>query len=375
MARKTHCICSISNLLHNLNTIKSAITSNSLTKGSKVRIIAMVKANAYGHGIVNIAKILDNADIDAFGVASINEALLLRNDHNIKKPIILIEGVFEPDEYIIASNNNFYIVFHNQQQIDWFYQQKCLPKKIFAWIKIDTGMRRLGFSEDEAIEVVKCLSKHSHVQKPITIMSHFACANRPSDEMNIIQKEKFHDFIKDFPDCEKSFCNSAAIFAFKEEHYQWVRPGLALYGYSPFSDPFEVPLNLLPVMSFKTELIEVRDIRKGDRVGYDPQFVCENEGGMKVGIAAVGYGDGYPVSIKKGEAVVLINQKRCPIIGGVMMDMIAIDLSNCPDATVGTTVTLWGEELPIKDLVTSSHCSIYSLLTNIHDTRIEMIWE
>jgi len=332
----------------------------------------MVKANAYGHGLVRIAKILQKNGVGAFGVASIDEAMTLKTG-GINKPIFLMEGIFAKKELLDASKHEFNVIFHNKQQIKWLKEQKKLPKKIHAWLKIDTGMGRLGFSNKKRDWALKQLSSDEKIEQPVNIMSHFACSNKPTDEINIQQIEDFNNFIKDKPG-KKSICNSSAIFNFPDMHYDYVRPGLALYGYLPPSSSEKNSIKLKPVMTFKTKLTEIHDVKPNGLFGYCPS-INKTKNVKRIGIIAVGYGDGYPFALRKNrKTYVCINGTFCPVLGEVMMDTTTVDITNCPNAKVGMDVILWGDEWPIEKLVATSYSSVYSLLTDIHDSRVGFKW-
>jgi alanine racemase len=359
MARKTLCTLLTDNLLHNLAVIK--------IKAPKAKIMAMVKANAYGHGIRSVSQRLEG-HVDALGVASIDEAMALRQA-SVKTPITLIEGVFTPEELKLAAVQGFSVVFHSEHQIRWLQEAK-LPAPLRAWIKIDTGMGRLGFSPETETKALQILSEHPSVIQPVGIMSHFACADEPENPMNAKQIATFRAF-KPAHTGERSFCNSAAIFAFPEVQYDWVRPGLALYGASPLMGCTAESLKLKPVMTFRTELIAIQNFKRGDKVGYGASYTCPED--MPVGIASVGYGDGFPRIVKPG-AVVLINGARCPFVGRVAMDMAAVDLRPYAKAAVGDKVTLWGDGLPIEDLAAFTDRVSYDLLTGIQN-RVRFEWK
>jgi len=359
MARRTSCTLLTDNLLHNLAVIKQ--------EAPKSKIMAMVKANAYGHGIRSVALRLGDA-VDALGVACIDEALALRQA-GVKTPITLVEGVFEPGELRIAADQGFAVVFHSKHQIKWLEDAK-VSSKIQAWLKINTGMGRLGFAPSEAEEAMRILSSHSNVLQPIGIMSHFACADEPGHSMNAKQVAAFKAFTNKH-DGPRSFCNSAALFAFPDMHYDWVRPGLALYGASPFTGRTAESMGLKPVMTFKTELIAIQRFKHGEAVGYGASYVCPED--MVVGIASVGYGDGYPRLVHNNTQV-LVNGVRYPLVGRVAMDMAAIDLRACASAAIGDKVTLWGDGLPVEELEAHSGRSAYDLLSNIQN-RVRFEWK
>ncbi len=358
MGRETLCTLSTANLLHNLSVIKA--------KAPQAKIMAMVKANAYGHGIRSVGQRLEG-HVDAMGVASIDEAMTLRQA-GVKTPITLIEGVFSPDEMRLASEQEFAIVFHSDHQLQWLAQAQ-VPTKIHAWLKLNTGMGRLGFSKEAAALAFQALSENPFIHQPIGVLSHFACADEPAHGLNQKQIAAFCSFVQG-RDVVKSFCNSAAILAFPDRHYDWVRPGLALYGSSPLAGATAASLGLKPVMTFQTELIAIQKFKRGDNVGYGAGFACPED--MPVGIAAVGYGDGYPRGARAGPPV-LINGVRCPIIGRVSMDMCAVDLRPCADAAEGDKVTLWGEGLPVEELADFCDHVAYDLLTGVQN-RVKFVW-
>ncbi len=357
---------STKNLLHNLQIIKQ-IAPNS-------KIIAMVKANAYGHGLRSTSLRLQH-HLDFLGVAAIDEALQLRKV-GVEIPIVLMEGVFEPEEISIAAIDNFPIVFHNKQQIDWLHSvDASILKPINAWIKIDTGMGRLGFSLLEAVDIYGDLSTNGKIAKPIGIMSHLACADDFSHKLNIQQINNFNNFLKKPEIIQhknlKSLYNSAGIFNFSYEHYDVVRPGLALYGVSPIVNKSAQELNLKPVMTLQTKIIAIKKLPKNSTVGYGARFTCPLD--LNIAVIAMGYGDGYPRTAIDGMPV-LINGQRCPIIGRVSMDMSVVDLKNCPDAKIGDPVVLWGNNLPIEEVAKFTQNSVYDLLTSMQN-RVKFCWD
>ena len=358
MARHTFCTLSTANLLHNLAVIRQAAPD--------AKIMTMVKANAYGHGLRSVAQRLDG-QVDSFGVASIDEALALRQA-GIKSAITLIEGVFTQDELALAAQQGFHVVFHNERQIEWL-EESSLPQKLTAWIKIYTGMGRLGFTPDLAMEALKTLTASANINQPLGIMSHFACADEPAHALNTEQISAFEAFAKDHTG-PKSLCNSAGIFSFKNAHHDWVRPGISLYGASPYADKIAGSLNLKPVMTFGTRLIAVQHFKKGATIGYGARYTCPED--MPIGIMAAGYGDGYPRTAQDGTPV-LVEGVRCKLAGRVSMDMAAIDLRACPQADVGSPVTLWGDGLPVEELTATTHHIVYDLLTGIQN-RVRFEW-
>jgi alanine racemase len=358
MSRGAIAILSTDNLLHNLSVLKKA------SNGRK--IIAMVKANAYGHGLRSVASRLSN-HVYSLGVASIDEALALRKT-GIHTPITLIEGVFEPDELLVASAQRFHVVFHNETQVSWL-ETSSLPLPIRGWIKIDSGMGRLGFSLDQAKGIYAQLAQNQQIVQPIGIMSHFGCADDLEHPLNQSQISAFSKFSQGLPGL-KSFSNSPALFNFPSSHYDVVRPGIALYGISPLKEKSAEELNLRPVMTLQTRLIAIRSLSKGSSIGYGSSFTCPED--MNVGVVAMGYGDGYPRTARNGTPV-LVNHVRCQLVGRVSMDMATIDLRPCVQARVGDPVILWGDKLPIEEVASHTAHVPYDLVTGVQQ-RVKFHW-
>jgi alanine racemase len=359
MSRLAIAILSTENLLHNLEVIKH--------HSPGAQIIGMIKANGYGHGLRSVAMRLEKK-IYSLGVASIDEALALRNV-GVKIPITLMSGPFEPDDLLIASCQNFHCILHDQSQIEWLSSSQ-LPVKLNIWLKIDTGMGRLGFSPEHAKEVYNLLSNNSQINQPIGIMSHLACADDKENPLNLQQIKIFEDFVKTLPSL-KSLYNSAGIFNFaNSKTYDVVRPGLALYGISPLKDKTSKDLGLKPVMTLQTRLISVKFAPKNSYIGYGGRFKCDED--MKIGVIAMGYGDGYPRTARDG-APVLVNGIRCRIVGRISMDMITIDLTNCIDAKIGDHVILWGQELPLEEVATYTDNIPYDIICAVQQ-RVKFHW-
>lgn len=358
MSRTAIVTLSAENLLRNLSIIKQQAPNS--------KIIAMVKANAYGHGLRSVALRIAN-HVDMLGVASIDEAVALRKV-GVKTAIMLAEGVFEPSELIVAAEEAFHVVFHNEEQLKWL-GATSINKPVYSWLKVDSGMGRLGFNLDEACHYYQQLVQSSKTAKPVRLMSHFACADEYAHPLNQLQLDRFAK-LSGRLNAESSFANSAAIFHFPESHYHYVRPGLALYG-AFYSDAKGCarPLGLKPVMTVKSSIIAVRHMQKGSPLGYGARFICPED--MLVGIVAFGYGDGYPRSARDGTPI-LVNNTRCQLIGRVSMDMLAVDLRPCPDAIIGDPVILWGESLPVEEVASYTAHIAYDLLTCVqHRVRYE----
>lgn len=359
MSRAAIAILSTENMVHNLGVLRS--------KAASAKVIALVKANAYGHGLRSTSMRLEKAGVESLGVASIDEAIALR-DVGVKIPITLMEGVFEPDELLIASCRQFDVVVHTLEQVSWI-MKSSLPSPIRIWLKVDTGMGRLGFGLESGIRAQEELNFCPSVARPVGLMSHFACADEPHNPQNRHQMEQMNLILRHFPG-PKSFVNSAALINFPEMAGDVVRPGLALYGVSPVANVVARDLGLRPVMTLQTRLIAVRHMRKGDSLGYGSRYLCPED--MCVGIIAMGYGDGYPRSARDGTPV-LVGGRRCFLAGRVSMDMASIDLRPCPDAKVGDGVILWGEGLPIEEVASHTAQCPYDLLCAIQ-SRVKFHW-
>ena len=358
MTRAAIAILSTSNLLNNIAKIRD------FSGGAK--IISMVKANAYGHGIRSVGQRLDGT-VDILGVASLDEALILRGA-GVKAEILITQGPYNFDELMESAKNNFQIVVHNHEQLKWLHSH--LPNPMNIWLKINTGMGRLGFNLLEAEIVYNKLMEHKNCQKPLKIMSHFACADNVSHQLNAQQVLNFQNFIKG-KEAELSMCNSAAIINFPDFRYNYIRPGIFTYGVSPIAGKIASSFGLKPVMTVKSDLISVQNFSKGTNVGYGALYQCEEN--MPVGIVAFGYGDGYPMTAQNG-APILVKDKKCSIIGRVSMDMLAVDLRAYPNAKIGDEVTLWGEGLPLEHLVEYTKNIAWDILTTMQ-YRVKFTWK
>lgn len=333
------------------------------------KILAMVKANAYGHGLISIAKAL--TDVEGFGVSCSEEALYLRQA-GLTQRIVLMEGLFSKDEIPLLTDYALDTVIHDRNQLN-LLSEHPLPYPINVWLKINTGMNRLGLSPDDFSAALKQLDRCPWL-KITCVMTHFSSADKSQDTTTQCQIKLFEQTIKkySFP---TSLANSAAILAHPKAHADWVRPGLMLYGVSPFSDSSAAQFSLKPVMTLKSEIISIHLLDSGDRVGYGGKWIAPKP--LRVGIVAIGYGDGYPHRAESGTPI-LVNDKLCELIGQVSMDMLAVNLSNQQDAKIGDPVVLWGAGLPIEQVAESTSSFRFELLCGINRgqlvrTRIEEI--
>jgi len=351
MSRPTQAIIDTAALRINIQRVSEAAPQQ--------KIMAVVKANGYGHGAANVAHTIADK-VDAFAVSCINEAIVLREE-GITHPIVLLEGFFSKDELATIIHHDLHVTLHNMQQVKWLMDTK-VSKPIDVWVKVDTGMHRLGFLPNEIGTIWKHLQQAEQVAKPIKIMSHLACADDRQDRKTEDQLTRFTMILNDL-ETEASLANSAGILGWQQTHFNWVRPGIMLYGVSPFLNSVAKMENLQPVMHFQSALIAVKQLRRGDTIGYGATWQCPQT--MPVGVIAVGYADGYPRHAPSGTPV-LVNGRRVPLIGRVSMDMIMVDLRTQPNARIGDPVTLWGKHLPVEEIASHAGTIAYELLTHIN---------
>jgi alanine racemase len=321
----------------------------------------MVKANAYGHGMIEVANALADS-APAFGVACIEEALALRKA-NIKQPILLLEGPHSADEIGIAEKHGFWLMLENHNQLQAILSAH-LSNPISVWLKLDTGMHRLGFKPEDLQHIYKQLSDSANVADDIVLATHFACADDLESDFTDRQLQCFNSAIDtlDFP-APTSLANSAAILGWPSIEDNWQRPGYMLYGASPFSKPQKNADQLQQVMHFQSAVISIRNISAGESVGYTANWTAQRN--SIIATVAVGYGDGYPRHAPNGTPV-LIDGVRCPLVGRVSMDMITVDITDLnTDIKIGTDVTLWGPALSVTEV--AMHCGTigYELLTRM----------
>jgi alanine racemase len=350
MTRPSRVVIDKQALIHNLQRVKE------LAPNSK--IMAIIKADAYGHGLVRVAQTL--CDADAFGVACLEEAEQLRAA-SIINPIVLLEGPHKAIDLSRIVDLKLDVVIHNETQLEVIEHAK-LDEPLQIWLKFDTGMHRLGFPANKASEVIERASNCSNVKQPPKLMTHFATANEKNNPLTQQQLKVFNQ-VCDGLDYEKTISNSAAIINFPETHVDWIRPGLMLYGVSPMKDGSANEHGLQSVMTLESEIISIQHLSKGDSVGYGATWQCPED--MPVGVVAAGYGDGFPRHAKSGTPV-LVNDVRCSLIGRASMDMLTVDLRNHVDAKIGDRVVLWGKSLPIEEIAQYADTIPYELLCGVH---------
>lgn len=349
MSRRPVAQVNLGALQHNLAKVRALAPTS--------QVLAVLKANAYGHGLVRVAQAL--TDADAFAVARIDEALALRTA-GIVKPIVLLEGFYEAAELPVLLANNLQTVVHNELQLTAL-EQTPLEGQLKVWLKIDTGMHRLGIEPAQFESFYRRLWQCSAVLPGIRLMSHFCCADELSSPRTATQLAVFERLIAGKAD-QRSLANSAAILAWPQSHVEWVRPGLILHGISPFNDHIGQQHQLQPVMRLSSRLIALRQVQQGERVGYGGHWQATSA--TTLGVVAVGYGDGYPRHASNGTPVWL-NGREVQLAGRVSMDMITVDLG--PDAIdkLGDEAVLWGPELAIERIAAAAGTIPYELLCNI----------
>ncbi len=349
MSRPTWLEIDTAALQHNLKRVR--------TYAPHSAVLAMIKANAYGHGLKETAEALNDAE--ALGVACLQEALQLRAA-GIKQTIVLMEGFFTADELLAIGENDLDVVIHHPRQLEILANQPP-TKPIAIWLKIDTGMHRLGFLPQEVDQVWQHLITLPWLKGKPKLLSHFSDPDRLEKSSTLAQFKCFNDCNKNFSD-QRSLANSAAIIAWPETHFEWVRPGIMLYGVSPFADREGADFGLEPVMTLHSQLMAVKQLQKGETIGYGGTWACPEN--MPVGVVAIGYGDGYPRHAVNGTPV-LVNDHKVPLVGRVSMDMLTVDLRTQPNAKIGDSVILWGKGLPVEKIARNADTIGYDLLCKI----------
>lgn len=349
MAR--NCVASI-----DLNAIsKNYLYAKSLAPQSSA--IAVIKGNAYGHGAVKVASHLEPL-ADCFGVACIEEALELRSAGISRTPILLLEGIFEESELGLVDKHDLWMVVCNNLQIEWILKSNPI-NKYNIFVKIDTGMGRLGFKEDESPKIINDLENFDHIKK-ITLMTHFSSADNHESGLTEAQIIKFNNTVGNKQN-EQSLANSAAIMALNNSHGEYTRPGIMLYGSSPFS--FNGKLSeLTPAMTLETSLISLKKFKEGDEIGYGGRYVCKQD--TLIGVAAIGYADGYPRSAKDGTPV-FINGGIARLAGRVSMDMITVDLTGIENPKIGDRLELFGSNVSVDEVANYCDTISYEIFTQI----------
>ncbi len=336
-------------LKHNLSRVRE------LAPGS--RVLAVIKANAYGHGLLTVAEALEAAD--GFAVSRIEEALALR-EAGSRARIVLLTGFRDAEELAAAARHGFEPFVHQDWQIALLESFRG-PQVLRVWLKIDTGMHRLGFSPAEAASAAARLAACHAVARPAVLATHLADAEHASGAGTRAQLEAFAAATAGLAG-ERSIANSAGLVAWPEARGDWVRPGIMLYGISPFPDRTGDALGLLPAMSFETRIIALKDVAAGERVGYGGTWTATRA--SRIAVAAVGYGDGYPRAAANGTPVSVAGA-AATVAGRPSMDMLTIDVTELPRAAVGDRVELWGREVPVERVAAACGTIAYELTCRV----------
>jgi alanine racemase len=343
MARPTSASVHPDALRHNLSQVRRRAPNS--------RVMAVVKADGYGHGLERVARALSGAD--AFGVAALSDAERLRAA-GLSQPVVLLSGFNDAEDIGQLRRLNVETVVHHVSQLQML-EQAAPGTPIRCWLKLDTGMHRLGFAPEDVREAYARLQAAPAVDADIVLMNHFAS----SDEFigSASQGRQTREQLRVFAEATaglpgaRSLANSAAVLGWPDAHFDWVRPGGALYGISVVEGTTGADFDLRPAMTLATRLIAVNRIRRGERIGYSATWECPED--MPVGVAAIGYGDGYPRRVPAGTPV-LVNGARAAIVGRVSMDLMTIDLRTQPSARPGDPVVLWGDPLPVETIAAAA---------------------
>jgi alanine racemase len=328
------------------------------------RVLAAVKANAYGHGLLPTARAL--AAADAFGVARLEEAVQLR-EAGIDKPLLLLEGAFSAEQLESAARHQLDVVVHSFEQLSMLEAWRG-AWRFSVWLKLDTGMNRVGFKPQDFAAAQARLARCAAVGQ-LRLMTHLAAAE---DVEGSVTRQQIDTFVTLTSSCalERSVANSAGVIGWPEAHLDWVRPGIMLYGISSLAQTTAAELGLVPAMTLSTRLIAVRDVAAGETVGYNGIWRAPRP--SRIGVAAIGYGDGYPRVVSSGTPV-LVNGRAVPIVGRVSMDMMTVDVTDLGEVAVGDEVTLWGRGLPVERIARCANTIGYELVCRVTG-RVAVEW-
>lgn len=324
---------------------------------SPARAMAVIKADGYGHGIREVARALAS-DAPKFAVACLEEALAIR-DAGVDHPVVLLQGLHSAEDVAICVSEGFEVVVHSDYQMDWLERAPEAPQ---LWVKVNTGMNRLGFAPTTLADVMARLEASGAIERVTGFVTHFACADDASNHFTDQQTRIFSEAVVDWPSLEKSAANSAAHFLPGQPSFDWSRPGIMLYGASPTLGKIGPELGLEAVMTLEAPLTAVRTLKQGESVGYGCSWTAEQE--TRMGIVAIGYGDGYPRHAGT-DTPAWVAGNRIRLIGRVSMDMLAVDLTEAPGARPGDVVELWGRNVSVDEVAQHAGTIGYELLTGI----------
>lgn len=347
MSRTTVATIHLGALRHNLARIRAL--------AAPAKVMAVVKADAYGHGLERVARALDS-QADAFAVAALGDGLRLRAAGHQQR-IVVLSGPDDLSDIAEMQRLQLDAVIHHSAQLQWLAATAARRGRLRVWLKIDTGMHRLGFSPDRIDTVHAQLQAMPGVDPEIGLFTHFSASEVVGGGETLTQIARFTDATR-YLSGPRSLANSAAVVGWPQAHGDWVRSGGLLYGLSVADGKSGADFGFRPAMTLTTRLIAVNRIGRGERIGYNGTWTCPED--MPVGVAAIGYGDGYPRSAAAG-TLVLVGSQRVPLIGRVSMDLITLDLRDAPAAKVGDPVTLWGEALPVEQIAAPAGTISYDL--------------
>jgi len=343
-------------LKHNLSRVKQLAPD--------CQVMSVIKANAYGHGAIEVANALD--DSDAFAVARLDEGLRLR-ESGITKPIVILEGVNSEEGIHKAAEHSLSLVFHHESQINLLMTTQLKSPLNFCWLMVETGMHRLGLAVENCQDALEQLSSSSNILGQVGLMSHFANADTIDDSRNIQQLTNLKQLITQ-DEMPTSMANSAAILSFPDSHGDWIRPGLMLYGISPLEGQSAKELDLKPVMQLESQITAIQELKEGEQVGYGGDWTAQQA--TKIAIVSIGYGDGYSRQLSN-KASVIVQGQLAAVVGRVSMDMIAVDVSKLGNINVGDKVTLWGDEnLTLETIAELANTIPYELVCQVSERVI-----
>ncbi|WP_329740960.1 alanine racemase [Dyella sp. A6] len=347
MSRTTVATIHLGALRHNLALLKRM--------AAPAKVMAVVKADAYGHGLERVARALD-ADAEAFAVAALGDGLRLRAAGH-RQRIVVLSGPDQPGDIAEMQRLGLDAVIHHATQLDWLAEASISRGRLRVWLKVDSGMHRLGFAPAQVAAVHARLAGMSGLDPEIGLLTHFAESEVFDGEATSAQIARFVEATRGLSG-PHSLSNSAGVLGWPQARGEWVRTGGLLYGLSVVDGKSGADVGFRPAMTLSTRLIAINRIGKGERIGYNGTWTCPED--MPVGVAAIGYGDGYPRSAVAGTPV-LVGDAQVPLIGRVSMDLITLDLRDAPQAQVGDRVVLWGAELPVEHIAAQAGTISYDL--------------
>ncbi len=341
----------------NLNALKQNLAATAKLAPAS-QIVAVIKANAYGHGAVAVAQALASS-VPAFAVSFLDEAVQLR-DAGIPVPILVLQGASRQSDVAEAAARDFWLMLNDLQQVD---RVLCAgpDHPVTTWLKIDTGMHRMGLDLREATAAIDALSEAAGARQPFVLCTHLACADETNNPMTSAQVSKLKLLAK-MHKLPMSIANSAGILHWPVSHAQWIRPGYMLYGNSPTGSFDGETIGLVPAMTMASEIIAIRQIAAGDGVGYGQSWTAGSP--SVIGTIPIGYSDGYPHHAANGTPV-LVNGRRAPLAGTVSMDMITVDLTGLEEVKVGDPVELWGKNLSVNEVASHAGTIGYEILAGL----------